>query len=134
MRIGRLRICQTVGQLTGHGAVPPPPWRAGEYNLRLGIMKELRPEMVATHQGSVGVHAGHAFIVEAAVSVGGRNIKPGLNIFRFANRIPLLFEVRGCRGWAWLAGTLLFGGGVLEDSSDAGQHHARACSMHIPYG
>lgn len=25
-------------------------WRAGEYNLRLGIMKELRPEMVATHQ------------------------------------------------------------------------------------
>ena len=66
---------------------------AGEYNLRLGIMKELRPELVATHQGCVGVHEGHAFIVEAAVSVGGRNIKPGLNIHRFANRIPLLFEV-----------------------------------------
>ncbi|PRW61315.1 DNA topoisomerase 6 subunit B [Chlorella sorokiniana] len=65
---------------------------AGEYNLRLGIMKELRPEMVATHQGAVGVHEGHAFIVEAAVSVGGKNIKPGLNIHRFANRIPLLFE------------------------------------------
>ncbi|KAI7846328.1 hypothetical protein COHA_000165 [Chlorella ohadii] len=65
---------------------------AGEYNLRLGIMKELRPEMVATHQGPVGVHEGHAFIVEAAVSVGGKNIKPGLNIHRFANRIPLLFE------------------------------------------
>ncbi|EFN52240.1 hypothetical protein CHLNCDRAFT_26891 [Chlorella variabilis] len=65
---------------------------AGEYNLRLGIMKELRPEMVATHQGTVGVHEGHAFVVEAAVSVGGRNIKPGLNIHRFANRIPLLFE------------------------------------------
>lgn len=65
---------------------------AGEYNLRLGIMKELRPEMVATHQGGVGVHDGHAFVVEAAVSVGGRNIKPGLNIYRFANRIPLLFE------------------------------------------
>ncbi|PSC70486.1 DNA topoisomerase 6 subunit B isoform B [Micractinium conductrix] len=65
---------------------------AGEYNLRLGIMKELRPEMVATHQGGAGVHEGHAFIVEAAVSVGGRNIKPGLNIYRFANRIPLLFE------------------------------------------
>ncbi|KAI3432870.1 hypothetical protein D9Q98_010453 [Chlorella vulgaris] len=65
---------------------------AGEYNLRLGIMKELRPEMVATHQGAVGVHEGHAFIVEAAISVGGRNIKPGLNIHRFSNRIPLLFE------------------------------------------
>lgn len=37
---------------------------------------------------------GHAFVVEAAVSIGGRDIKPGINIFRFANRIPLLFEVR----------------------------------------
>ena len=35
---------------------------------------------------------GHAFIVEAAVSVGGRDIKPGINVNRFANRIPLLFE------------------------------------------
>lgn len=35
---------------------------------------------------------GHAFIVEAAVSVGGRELKPGINVYRFANRIPLLFE------------------------------------------
>lgn len=65
---------------------------AGEYNLRLGVMKELHPELVATHAGTVGVHEGHSFIVEAAVSVGGRNVKPGINIYRFANRIPLLFE------------------------------------------
>lgn len=49
----------------------------------------------------MGVHEGHAFIVEAAVSVGGKNIKPGLNIHRFANRIPLLFEVCGVLGCAW---------------------------------
>ena len=36
---------------------------------------------------------GHPFIVEAAVSLGGRDIRPGINIYRFANRIPLLFEV-----------------------------------------
>lgn len=65
---------------------------AGEYNLRLGVMKELRPDMVATYGGSVGVSEGHAYIVEAAVSMGGRNVKPGINIFRYANRIPLLFE------------------------------------------
>jgi DNA topoisomerase-6 subunit B len=65
---------------------------AGEYNLRLGVMKELHPELVATSAGSVGVHEGHAFVVEAAVSVGGRDVKPGINIYRFANRIPLLFE------------------------------------------
>jgi DNA topoisomerase-6 subunit B len=65
---------------------------AGEYNLRLGVMKELRPELVATHAGPVGAHEGHAFVVEAAVSVGGRDIRPGINVYRFANRIPLLFE------------------------------------------
>ncbi|GFR50834.1 hypothetical protein Agub_g13107 [Astrephomene gubernaculifera] len=65
---------------------------AGEYNLRLGVMKELAPDMIATHQGDVRVFEGHAFIVEAAVSVGGRDIKPGINVHRFANRIPLLFE------------------------------------------
>ncbi|XP_072055613.1 DNA topoisomerase 6 subunit B isoform X2 [Arachis hypogaea] len=38
------------------------------------------------------VFEGHPFIVEAGVSIGGKNVKQGLNIFRFANRIPLLFE------------------------------------------
>lgn len=65
---------------------------AGEYNLRLGIIKELHPEMVATYSGSAQVFEGHPFIVEAGVSVGGKDVKQGLNIFRFANRIPLLFE------------------------------------------
>nr|XP_016496554.1 PREDICTED: DNA topoisomerase 6 subunit B-like [Nicotiana tabacum] len=65
---------------------------AGEYNLRLGIIKELHPDMVATFSGSAQVFEGHPFIVEAGVSVGGKDVKQGLNIFRFANRIPLLFE------------------------------------------
>lgn len=65
---------------------------AGEYNLRLGVMKELRPDMVATYQGDVRVFEGHAFIVEAAVSLGGKDLKGGINVYRFANRIPLLFE------------------------------------------
>lgn len=65
---------------------------AGEYNLRLGVAKELRPDLVATHQGEARALEGHAFVVEAAVSLGGPAIKPGLNIYRFANRIPLLFE------------------------------------------
>ncbi|KAF8057634.1 TOP6B [Scenedesmus sp. PABB004] len=64
---------------------------AGEYNLRLGVMKELGPDLIATHAGDVRVFEGHAFLVEAAVSLGGR-LRPGLNVYRFANRIPLLFE------------------------------------------
>lgn len=65
---------------------------AGEYNLRLGIIKELHPDMVATYSGSAQVFEGHPFIVEAGVSLGGKDVKQGLNVFRFANRIPLLFE------------------------------------------
>lgn len=68
---------------------------AGEYNLRLGIIKELHPDMVATYSGSAQVFEGHPFIVEAGVSLGGKDVKQGLNIFRFANRIPLLFEQGG---------------------------------------
>jgi DNA topoisomerase VI subunit B len=41
--------------------------------------------------GEVGVFEGHAFMVEAAISLGG-NMRPGINVHRFANRIPLLFE------------------------------------------
>ncbi len=33
-------------------------------------------------------------MVEAAVSIGGRDARPGITAYRFANRIPLLFEVR----------------------------------------
>lgn len=75
---------------------------AGEYNLRLGILKEFGPDLVSTHQGEPRVHDGHAFLVEAGVSLGGKNVKPGINIHRFANRIPLLFEVPTGPG-AWLA-------------------------------
>jgi DNA topoisomerase VI subunit B len=35
---------------------------------------------------------GHPFIVEAAVSLGGKDAKEGITVVRFANRNPLLFE------------------------------------------
>mmetsp|Transcript_21443 Transcript_21443/g.47025 ORF Transcript_21443/g.47025 Transcript_21443/m.47025 type:complete len:686 (-) Transcript_21443:69-2126(-) len=65
---------------------------AGEYNLRLGIMKELRPTMVATCNAGVAIHEGNPFVVEAGVSLGGKSVPTGLTVFRYANRIPLLFE------------------------------------------
>mmetsp|Transcript_17110 Transcript_17110/g.21078 ORF Transcript_17110/g.21078 Transcript_17110/m.21078 type:complete len:315 (-) Transcript_17110:742-1686(-) len=65
---------------------------AGEYNLRLGIMKQFQPDLVATYTSKPGSYNGHPFVVEAAVAFGGAKGKPGLTIYRFANRIPLLFE------------------------------------------
>ncbi len=66
---------------------------AGEYNMRLGVIKELHPSMIATHTEKASAHEGHPFIVEAAVSLGGKSVREGINVYRFANRIPLLFEV-----------------------------------------
>jgi DNA topoisomerase VI subunit B len=61
----------------------------GTYNLRLGVIKELRPDMVATCEGTYGRGAGggvdmarcesyegHPFVVEAAVALGGKDVKP----------------------------------------------------------
>lgn len=67
--------------------------------------------------GDVRVLEGHAFVVEAAVSLGGRDLKPGLNVYRFANRIPLLFEVNQHR-WP------------LPLQSGHQLRHALACIMH----
>jgi DNA topoisomerase VI subunit B len=64
---------------------------AGEYNLRLGIMKELSPDLVFTATHPLEIYEGHPFIVEAAVALGGK-AKPGIAVYRYANRIPLLFE------------------------------------------
>jgi DNA topoisomerase-6 subunit B len=65
---------------------------AGEYNMRLGVLKELKPKMVATFSDKSGSHEGHPFLVEAAISLGGTQVREGINVYRFANRIPLLFE------------------------------------------
>lgn len=64
----------------------------GEYNLNLGILKVIEPDIVATSRDKPSAYEGHPFIVEAAVALGGKHAKEGINVIRYANRIPLLFE------------------------------------------
>lgn len=47
---------------------------------------------MATVSEPAAAFEGHPFIVEAGVSLGGQAVKDGINVYRFANRIPLLFE------------------------------------------
>lgn len=93
-------------QVLRRSNVPPPSGNclsgAGEYNLRLGIFKELQPDMVSTFSSAVHVHEGHPFMVEVGVALGGKDSKvvslglsfnmKGITVYRFANRIPLLYE------------------------------------------
>jgi DNA topoisomerase VI subunit B len=68
-------LCQT---LRDEKLIKPPAATclspAGEYNMRLGVLKELRPKLVATYTEKPGSCEGHPFLVEAAVSIGGTQV------------------------------------------------------------
>jgi DNA topoisomerase-6 subunit B len=65
----------------------------GEELLRAGVEKELKPEYLVVHQRKPSTYAGHPFIVEMAIAYGGEVPKRGsFVIYRFANKIPLLYD------------------------------------------
>ena len=65
----------------------------GEELLRAGMLKELKPEFAVVHQRKPATYAGHPFIVEAGIAYGGEiPQRGGFLIYRFANRIPLLYD------------------------------------------
>ncbi len=58
-----------------------------------GIKKELQPDFVRAVQRPPSVYGGHPFIVETAIAYGGRIRPTGeIQLYRFANRIPLLYD------------------------------------------
>jgi len=58
-----------------------------------GIEKELKPEFVAADQRKASAYSGFPFIVECAIAFGGGVPKTGdILLYRFANRIPLLYD------------------------------------------
>ncbi len=65
----------------------------GEELLRAGIEKELKPEYLVVHQRKPSTYAGHPFIIEMGIAYGGEIPRRGcFTIYRFANRIPLLYD------------------------------------------
>jgi len=65
----------------------------GEDLLKAGVEKELKPEFVAVHQRKPSTYSGHPFVVEVGIAYGGEIPKKGVfSVYRFANRIPLLYD------------------------------------------
>jgi len=63
--------------------------------LETGVRKELKPEFVAVCQRKPAAYGGHPFIVEVAIAYGGQVPPPRggkITLYRFANRIPLLYD------------------------------------------
>ncbi|MEX0567898.1 MAG: DNA topoisomerase VI subunit B [Candidatus Njordarchaeota archaeon] len=70
----------------------------GKDLLKRGLKAILKPEFVCTYQRKPISLQGHPLIVEVALAYGGE-ISPGLKLYRFANRVPLLHRTKSDVAW-----------------------------------
>ena len=64
----------------------------GEQPLEKGIKKFFNPDFTAVIQRPASAYSGFPFVIEMGIAYGG-DIKPGgPKVFRYANRIPLLYD------------------------------------------
>jgi DNA topoisomerase-6 subunit B len=71
----------------------------GENILAAGIVKELAPEFFTIVARPPSAYSGYPFIVEVALAYGGKILENGIKLYRFANRIPLLYDEASDVAW-----------------------------------
>ena len=64
----------------------------GEDPLSKGIMTFFNPEFAEVLQRGASAYSGFPFIIEMGIAYGGDIPPQGLKVYRFANRIPLLYD------------------------------------------
>jgi len=102
---------------------------AGIDVLSAGIQR-LSPDFSVFKQRSPNVHEGHPFIVETGVAYGG-SLDPGINVYRFANRIPLLYDERSDVTYRVVRNLNLKNYGLRQEDPIAFVIHI--CSTKVPY-
>ncbi len=69
----------------------------GEDLIKAGLEKEFRLDFIATTTRPVSVYSGNPFLVEVGLGYGGELAKDSrLEILRFANRVPLVYQQGAC--------------------------------------
>ncbi len=69
----------------------------GEDLLEKGLRKEINAEFYTAVTRPPSVYRGNPFIVEAGIAYGGeQNPEDTVNLYRFANRVPLLYQQGAC--------------------------------------
>ena len=69
----------------------------GEDLIKAGLEKEFRLDFIATTVRPVSVYSGNPFLVEVGLGYGGELAKESrLEILRFANRVPLVYQQGAC--------------------------------------
>jgi DNA topoisomerase VI subunit B len=64
----------------------------GETPLEKGIKSFFNPDFLAVIQRGASAYSGFPFIIEMGIAYGGEIPSTGPNVYRFANRIPLLYD------------------------------------------
>jgi DNA topoisomerase-6 subunit B len=119
--------------LAGFGKfLPPSPSSlspAGTSVLMAGVQR-LSPDFAVFRQRTPNVYEGHPFIIETGVAYGG-GLGTGVKIYRFANRIPLLYDERSDVSYRVVRDLNLKHYGLRQDDPIAFVVHI--CSTKIPY-
>jgi len=69
----------------------------GEELIKAGLEKEFRLDFIATAVRPVSVYSGNPFLVEVGLGFGGELEKESrVEILRFANRVPLVYQQGAC--------------------------------------
>ncbi|MEK6920597.1 MAG: DNA topoisomerase VI subunit B, partial [Nanoarchaeota archaeon] len=69
----------------------------GEELLEKGLKKEVNAEFYAACSRPASVYRGNPFVIEAALAFGGdQPAEEPMNVLRFANKVPLLFQQGAC--------------------------------------
>ena len=69
----------------------------GEELIEEGLKKEFDADFYASTTRDAGVHGGDPFVVEAGIAYGGEiDDDGGVDLLRFANRVPLVYKRGGC--------------------------------------
>ena len=81
-------------QKFGDFMTPDPSCLAplGEEPLEKGMRKFFNPDFLAVIQRSASAYSGFPFIVEMGIAYGGEINTRGIKVYRYANRIPLLYD------------------------------------------
>ncbi|MDH3276594.1 MAG: DNA topoisomerase VI subunit B [Nitrosopumilus sp.] len=64
----------------------------GEAPLEKGMTKFFKPDFLTVLQRSASAYSGFPFIVEMGIAYGGEISTRGIKVYRYANRIPLLYD------------------------------------------
>jgi DNA topoisomerase-6 subunit B len=80
-----------------------------------GLQRGLNPDFIAASSRPPGVYRGRPFVIEAGIAFGGN--LPGedpAQVFRFANRVPLLYQQSACASFKAVSETAWKNYGVQQ--------------------